>query len=1207
MTHTLLRAGMLSCALLASTALTGPAFAQSAPRAVDENGVDLVSGDLVMSETDVHVGPASGGLRLERVVTPDLSRIGHNWDIRMGGYSETGEMTVQANGLKKIFHPGTGSEFVDPEQTGESLSTGVFTENGEAYDGLFTDRNGGRVYFRRLPQQGDYFAQRIAYPNGYETRLHWQVAFFCSPEQRDEWGHVIQEESCLHDGRVQSVTDNKGYQLKFAYAHNVADPSGRNHIDNYEQWYTLTAVTGINNAVEACNPTADTCTLQQAWPTATYARSRANDAEILEVNQPAGRRWRYMVPTTQFVSVPGGVQYIDDFLIMTPETNNYDYRLRRTSGAGYETSARIDVTVLGQNDQYLFRFGVPGSNSTTVERTDATGGVTQFEIVRFPSRYVLGQPVSWFERVRTVADPVGNVTQNEFDLSNGRLIEQILPDQRRIIYGYDARGNVTSVTRRARPDRPADDIVTYAGFSPDCSQAATCNQPRWTRDARGHQTDFSYDEATGALAAITLPADSHGARPQVRHGYITRQARYLDGSGALVAGGPIQLLDRTSACSAGSACAGSASESLVTLDYGPTAGPNNLQLAARTAVAQDGTASATESFTYDLVGNVVTIDGPLAGPADTARIRYDAARRVVGTVSPDPDGNGALLPRAARNSYLGRRLERAETGTVADQSDAAWNAMNVLDEVRFVYDGHGNRIRTIGSSGGTIHSVLQYSYDADNRLECTALRMNPAAFGNLPPRACDQGPEGSFGPDRITQNVRDLAGRVREAWSAVGTPLAAPEIRTTYTAGGQVESLTDGEYNQTFFTYDGHGRLRRTQYPVSQRGAGSSNPDHYDERTYDAAGNITEFRNRSAQVTSFTYDALNRLTAIDRPAGWSELDTTYGYDLLGRMTRATTFYSLTFGYDALGRQVTQSSPHGTIVSEYDLAGRRTRLTWPAAPGAGSEPPFFVAYDYLVTGEMTRIRENGATSGIGVLATFGYDDLGRRTTLTRGNGIVTSYAYDPASRLRSLAHAFGNGNDVTLMMSHNPAGQIVSRSGAHHAYAFTSAVPGTRTDTHNGRNEIAAINGTIVAHDARGNLVNDGTRTFAYASDNRMVQAGGATLFYDPLDRLRFVQGGANVQLIYDTGSGSGAGGSELIAEHDYHGLALLRRYVHGPGTDEPLVWYEGSGTADRRWLVADERGRRAQLRRSRKRRAKWASTARRRPSAIWAWPSGEWM
>jgi hypothetical protein len=38
------------------------------------------------------------------------------------------------------------------------------------------------------------------------------------------------------------------------------------------------------------------------------------------------------------------------------------------------------------------------------------------------------------------------------------------------------------------------------------------------------------------------------------------------------------------------------------------------------------------------------------------------------------------------------------------------------------------------------------------------------------------------------------------------------------------------------------------------------------------------------------------------------------------------------------------------------------------------------------------------------------------------------------------------------------------------------------------------------------------------------------------------------------------------------GTPVARRYVHGPGTDEPLVWYEGSGTSDRRFLHADERG-----------------------------------
>jgi RHS repeat-associated protein len=46
---------------------------------------------------------------------------------------------------------------------------------------------------------------------------------------------------------------------------------------------------------------------------------------------------------------------------------------------------------------------------------------------------------------------------------------------------------------------------------------------------------------------------------------------------------------------------------------------------------------------------------------------------------------------------------------------------------------------------------------------------------------------------------------------------------------------------------------------------------------------------------------------------------------------------------------------------------------------------------------------------------------------------------------------------------------------------------------------------------------------------------------------------------------------DAIAE--YNGSnALQRRFVFGPGVDEPIVQYEGSGTTDRRFMSADERG-----------------------------------
>jgi RHS repeat-associated protein len=59
---------------------------------------------------------------------------------------------------------------------------------------------------------------------------------------------------------------------------------------------------------------------------------------------------------------------------------------------------------------------------------------------------------------------------------------------------------------------------------------------------------------------------------------------------------------------------------------------------------------------------------------------------------------------------------------------------------------------------------------------------------------------------------------------------------------------------------------------------------------------------------------------------------------------------------------------------------------------------------------------------------------------------------------------------------------------------------------------------------------------------------------------RVAAGPSTKRLLYD--------GADRIAEYDDSGQ-LVRRYVHGPGTDEPLLWYEG---ATRHWLHADERG-----------------------------------
>jgi len=110
-------------------------------------------------------------------------------------------------------------------------------------------------------------------------------------------------------------------------------------------------------------------------------------------------------------------------------------------------------------------------------------------------------------------------------------------------------------------------------------------------------------------------------------------------------------------------------------------------VAAVSAGAGDGSLTATSTMTYDGIGNLLTVDGPLAGAADTIRHRYDGARQLVGTVSPDPDGSGPLRHRAVRTTYRpDGQAAKVEQGTVAGQDDAAWAGFAGLEAIETGHD-----------------------------------------------------------------------------------------------------------------------------------------------------------------------------------------------------------------------------------------------------------------------------------------------------------------------------------------------------------------------------------------------------------------------------------------------------------------------------------------------------------------------------------------
>ncbi|MEG3088531.1 RHS repeat domain-containing protein [Sphingomonas sp. PB4P5] len=559
-----------------------------------------------------------------------------------------------------------------------------------------------------------------------------------------------------------------------------------------------------------------------------------------------------------------------------------------------------------------------------------------------------------------------------------------------------------------------------------------------------------------------------------------------------------------------------------------------------------------------------------AAPPFTSGSRYDAMGRLTGSILPDPDGTGPLRHAAVRNSYdLAGRLTKVEKGQLAEwQSEAVpaeWVGFSSFQMVETTYDEAGRKTKevTSGRDPSTqillVSAVTQYSYDIRGQLECTAVRMNPAAFGSLPASACSLGAAGGNGQDRITKTIYDAAGQVVKIQNAVGTALQQDHATYTYSPNGKVASMVDANGNKALMTYDGFDRQDRWSFP-SKTSVGQTSTTDYEAYTYDANGNRRTLRKRDGQVIDFTYDALNRVTLKDIPGGGGG-DAYYGYDLRGLNTYArlssATGQGITNVYDGFGRLTSSTTNQGgtsrAIAYQYDADGGRTRVTHPDGT--------YFTYQYDGLNRATTIKENGTVT----VATLTYDAQGRRRGSTQG-GVATIYGYDPVSRLSSISdNLVSTAGDVTSTFGYNPASQMVSRTLNNESYAFGGYFPISRAYAVNGLNQYTSGGPATFAYDNNGNLTSDGTTTYSYDVENRLITAsGGKTLTWDPTGRLyAAASSGTDTRFLYD--------GDELIAEYSAAG-ALLRRYVHGPADDDALLWYEGAGLTDRRSMQTDHQG-----------------------------------
>lgn len=759
----------------------------------------------------------------------------------------------------------------------------------------------------------------------------------------------------------------------------------------------------------------------------------------------------------------------------------------------------------------------------------------------------------WRDNLTEAIDPLSRITTYAYD-DLGRKTSVTYPELNSTSYVYDIRSNLLSTTQHPKPGSPEDQqgktITTSSSYVEGptvfaCAHPANCNRPVTTTSGNGNVTQNIWDQTTGQLKQ-TVRGLSSGLTCQIQDANGVTACPEVDYAYQTFAGSVSLPISKTEKIS-------SMSSVLTSFTYDSTN-----KYVPKTIKVDDGGLNLTTTLTFDQFGNLTQLDAPRTDVSDITNFVWDLNRRLTFAIDADPDGAGPLKRPATKYTYdLNDQLTQTDRGTSTDGIGSNFIA---LSTTQAFFDGFGNRTKDIQFEGSPTFAVTQYSHDADERVLCTTVRMNPTVFGSLPGNACTLSATGAYGDDRVTRNTYDAAGQKTKEQRAFNTVLAEAYATYTYTQNGKEKSVFDaiGSTHKTNFAYDGFDRLNKTTFP-----------DNSTEKVpslvgYDDDGNMLQRINRLSQTLNYTFDAVDRMKTKVIPAyGTTASDTvTWTYDLKDRITNLsdTSGYSLADVWDNAGRktQATVTIPglsSKLIRYQYDADGNRTSLIWP--------DNYCVNYGYDPVNRMM-LSSEGAYSGTtctssATLSSYAYDDLSRRTVLQYGsaqNAAKVSYAWSAQGDLLTLTHDLASTtNDVSFTDTFSPAHQIVSATISNANYVYAPGSTGTTNfGVVNTLNQYPTVSGGQGIHqlmyDLNGNLKSDGIATYGYDPENRLVAGSNPShaniiYSYDPLGRRAQKSVDGTSTFFLDDGDTE-------IAEY-VSGSTLQRRYVPGPSVDEPIA------------------------------------------------------
>lgn len=691
-------------------------------------------------------------------------------------------------------------------------------------------------------------------------------------------------------------------------------------------------------------------------------------------------------------------------LTFDEDTNTYTRHYPDGRSVHFDTLNRHDYTLYPDGRSLNFTYNVDGTTATM--SLTAPGESTPHWIWSF--NYSSG-------KLDSITDPAGRTTDFTVD-DNGHLTAVDFPDNSSEQFFYDARGLLTQHVDRN------DEITSY------------------TYDQYGRiQSDIRpirevYDPVTGQASALSetrtfTPSDT--AYPLINEsvvGDVNNPAPAVPTSDELVDG--------------------------VSYGTGQTTGLTNEW--GNWTERTDATGRTT-GYDRDEANNVTSLNMP---NGDCLNATYDDQHN--------------LLAVARIEAAECDQAEPTNVQTAAYSYEPRFNQIKTITDARgnsttYVYDyeeGVGEQGLLIrieyppveDENGVIVTPTVSYTYnslglvDTETDARGTLTRYvytqgtpSEAAGGANPLFAPGVTPV----PGLLTQIIEDDGGAALTTtykdFDALGNPLTvigpggSSETTFLYDDMGRVISQTDAVGMTVLSLYNDRGNLmeRTTDYTADGvTGHNVVTTFRYDadnrlinERTiadglvvqtsyaYDINGNLVRQTDGRGNETRFEYDDANRLTKVIDATGE---EISYTYDQNGRIQTITDAegYVTRTSYDAFGRVQQRIQDEGglnlTATYTYDLNNNLETVTAPDGT--------VTCYEYDSHNRQTAVVQDCGSGGLALRSESVYDLNGNPVAITNERGIVTYNEYDPLNRV-TLTRQDDGGLNLETAYTYDAAGNL----------------------------------------------------------------------------------------------------------------------------------------------------------------------------------------